>query len=76
MNPKDVPERQGSKLREMRKSLGLTQSDVASMLLVSTFKIGEIERGGKRYLNLEDQYCKALERLMEKRASSKENPAI
>lgn len=62
-NPKEVPDWQGSKLRELRKSLGLTQADIASMLKVSRTKIGQIERGECRHLRLEEQYCKAIERL-------------
>lgn len=68
MDPKGVPDRQGSRLKEMRKSLGLTQRDVASMLLVSQAKISEIERNGRRYLDLEDRYCRALEMLEKKRS--------
>lgn len=67
LDPKDVPDWQGSKLAETRKALGLTQRDVASMLLVSQAKISEIERGGRRYLKLEEQYCEALEKLETKR---------
>ena len=67
LDPKDVPDWQGSKLKETRKALGLTQRDVASMLLVSQAKISEIERGGRRYLKLEEQYCEALEKLETKR---------
>lgn len=75
LDPKDVPEWQGSKLAETRKSLGLTQRDAASMLLVSQAKISEIERGGRRYLKLEDQYCEALEKLKAKRFLDEEMDA-
>lgn len=63
MSPMSVPESQGSRLRELRTSLGLSQADVASMLLVSRAKISEIECGKKRCLRLEGQYCRIIEKL-------------
>lgn len=63
MNPLDVPESQGFKLRELRKSLGLSQAEAASMLLTSRTVVSEIECGRKRHLKLEEQYCRALEKL-------------
>lgn len=75
MDPKGVPERQGSKLREKRMALGLTQRDVASMLLVPQHKISDIERGGKRHLGLEEQYCKALDALEKKGTLDKKEDA-
>lgn len=67
LNPKDVPDWQGSELAKTRKALGLTQRDAASLLLVSQAKISEIERGGRRYLKLEKQYSEALQQLQTKR---------
>lgn len=51
-NPKEVPDWQGSELREVRKSLGLTQCDVASMLMVSRARISEIERGALSLIHI------------------------
>ena len=63
LDPMKAPEKQGSKIKAMRKLLGLSQREAASMLLVSRTKISEIECGKRRLPKMEQAYCDALERL-------------
>lgn len=53
----------GSELKKLRKSLGLTQADVAKMLLTTATNIGSIERGVRRIPALENSYCECLAKL-------------
>lgn len=57
---------EGSRLRALRKSMGMTQTEVASIMMVSTATISRIERGLSVAAKLEDQYCKCLETLLQK----------
>lgn len=63
LNPMKAPEKRGAMIREMRKQLGLSQREAASMLLVSRTAISEIECGKRRFPKMEQAYCDALERL-------------
>lgn len=67
MNPTDVPPKQGTRLKCMRLSLGLTQQEVASMLGVLQARISGIELGTRRVAKIEISYCALLERLTEER---------
>lgn len=67
MNPRTCAvNEEGSRLRELRKSMGMTQAEVASTMMVSAATIGRIERGLGASANLEEQYCKCLETLLRK----------
>lgn len=69
MNPLACADHEeGSRLRDLRKSLGLTQAEVASIMMVSTTTISRIERGDGVSARLEEQYCKCLEMLLQESA--------
>lgn len=69
LNPLACADRkENSKLRGIRKSLGLTQAEVASIMMVSTATISRIERGDGVSARLEEQYCKCLETLLQESA--------
>lgn len=74
-NPKEVPDWQGSELREVGKSLGLTQCDAASMLMASRTRIGEIERGARRRLRTGREYCEAIRKLASQERRGNPEPA-
>lgn len=68
-----LPEHPGGSLRAARRSLGMTQAEVAGLLGTTTSKLSLYENGRRRYLWLEEAYTDLMRVLCEPRGDCSEN---